>query len=139
MISHPAIKTTKMEDCIYSYICSYCKRTMPGVMDLPATLCTTYCRKKKYFQAAGLHQNPKNSSSLFAFPHIFPIAIAPLWFRPALLHTVCQRTRKWEPCAETLPGSVASARTDTPCPPQFTSHTHNPSPLCVRARVQPHR
>lgn len=83
-------------------------------------------KKKTIFQAAGPHQNPKNSSLLFAFPHVLPISIALLWLRLALLHTVCQCTRKVkrEPCTKTLPCSVVSARPDTPCP-QFTSQTHN--------------
>ena len=112
---------------------------MPAVIVLavPSVQHSKYIRKT-YFQAAVLHQNLKTSAVLFAFPRLIPILTAPLlWLRLALLHTVCQCTRrkaKWEPCTKTLPCSVVNTRPGTPCT-HFTWQTHNLSLLrfCVCA------
>lgn len=93
------------ELCIYSYTAN----------DQVQCVCQWPCLK--HLNAAVLHQNPKNSSVLFAFPQFLSILAAFLRVRLALLNTVCQyrNKAKWEPCTKTLPCSVVSARPGTPC------------------------
>lgn len=125
-----------MVDCIYSYTVKDHARCNGFASD------PVYSIQIQENLLSGSWAPPKSKKTglcCLLFHQVLPIFTALLWLRLALLHTVCQSTRKakWEPCTKTLPCSVVSARPGTPCP-HFTSQTHNLCCCCCSVCVQSH-